>query len=54
MVYKFSPLINVGQMHIVSEENIKHVDLSLKEFTDVITKIGFESNKIHERKNPKK
>ena len=47
----FSPLINVGQMHIVSEENIKRVDLSLKEFTDVITKIGFESNKIYKKNN---
>jgi uncharacterized membrane protein len=47
----FSPLINIGQMHIVSEENIKQVDLSLKEFTDVVTKLGFESNKIHKKHN---
>lgn len=47
----FSPLINVGQMHIVSEANVKQVDLSLKEFTDVITKIGFESNKIYKKNN---
>ena len=45
----FSPLINIGQMHIVSEENIKRLDLSLKEFTDIITKIGFESGKVYNK-----
>ena len=52
----FSPLINIGQMHIVSEKNIKHVDLSLKDFADIITKLGFESNKIQKKiiKTPEK
>jgi uncharacterized membrane protein len=45
----YSPLINIGQMHIVSEEHIKRLDLSLKEFTDVITKLGFESDKIYKK-----
>ena len=46
----FSPLINIGQVHIVPEENIKRLDLSLKDFADILTKIGFESDKIQKRK----
>lgn len=45
----FSPLISIGQMHIVSEQSIERLDMSLKDFTDVITKIGFESAKIQEK-----
>jgi len=45
----FSPLINIGQVHIVPEENIKRLDLSLKDFADILTKIGFESDKIQKR-----
>ena len=46
----FSPVINIGQVHIVAKENISKVDMTVKEFTDIITKIGFESNKIHKKK----
>lgn len=46
----FSPVINIGQVHIVAKENISKVDMSVKDFTDIITKIGFESNKIFKKK----
>ena len=46
----FAPLMNVGQIHIVDEKNIKRSDLTLKEFTDIITQIGFESEKIFRKK----
>lgn len=45
----FSPLINLGQVHIVPEENLKRLDLSLKDFTDILTKMGFEADKIHKK-----
>lgn len=45
----FSPLINIGQVHIVPEENIKRLDLSLKDFTDILTKMGFEADKIQKK-----
>jgi len=47
----FAPLMNVGQIHIVDEKNIKRSDLTLKEFTDIITQIGFESEKIFKKKH---
>jgi uncharacterized membrane protein len=46
----FSPLINIGQVHIVTKENLKRLDLSLKDFTDIITKMGFESDRIQKKK----
>lgn len=47
----FSPLINIGQIHVVEKKNVKVLDLSLKDFTDIITKIGFESGKIQKKYN---
>jgi len=46
----FAPLMNVGQIHIVDDENIKRSGLTLKECTDIITQIGFESDKIYKKK----
>jgi uncharacterized membrane protein len=43
----FAPLINIGQIHIVAKENIKVLDLSLKDASEIITKIGFEANKVY-------
>ena len=43
----FAPLINIGQVHIVAKDNINILDISLKDFTDIITKVGFESNKVY-------
>ena len=45
----FAPVINVGQVYIVSEENITRLEMSLKDFTDIITKVGFESNKVYRK-----
>jgi len=42
----FAPLMNIGQIHIVAKENIKILEISFTEVTEIITKIGFESNKI--------
>ncbi len=42
----FAPVINVGQVYIVSEENVTRLEMSLKDFTDIITKVGFQSNKV--------
>ena len=42
----FAPLMNIGQIHIVAKENIKILDISFMELTDIISKIGFEANKV--------
>ena len=31
------------------QENLKRLDLSLKDFTDIITKMGFEADKIQKK-----
>ena len=43
----FAPLINVGQVHIVNPEDIKVLEMTLKEATDIMTKIGFEADKVY-------
>jgi len=43
----FSPIVNIGQIHIVSKENVKVLDISIKDFMEIISKIGFETNKIY-------
>jgi len=46
----FAPIVNIGQVYIVSKENVKTLDISLKDFMDIISKIGFEANKIYAKK----
>jgi uncharacterized membrane protein len=46
----FAPVINIGQVHVVANENVKILDISLRDATDIITKIGFESNKVYKEK----
>lgn len=46
----FSPIINIGQLHIVAKENVKVLDISLKQATEMITKIGFEAGKVYKVK----
>ncbi len=48
--FPFAPLMNIGQIHIVAKENIKILDISFTELADVISKIGFESNKVYHKK----
>ncbi len=43
----FSPIINIGQVYIVLQENVKKLDMSIKDATDIITQIGFEANKVY-------
>lgn len=45
----FAPVINIGQVHIVAKENVKILDISVKEATDIITRIGFDSSKEFKR-----
>ncbi len=45
----FSPILSVGQVHIVVKENIKILDISFKDATDIITRIGFETNKVFKK-----
>jgi uncharacterized membrane protein len=45
----FGPLVNIGQTHIVDKENVKVLDMSLKDATDIITKIGFKAHDIYKK-----
>jgi len=45
-----APIVNIGQLHIVPKENVKTLDLSLKDAADIISNIGFDSKKILEKK----
>jgi uncharacterized membrane protein len=45
----FSPVVNVGHVYFVSKENLKILDIKLKDFMEIISKIGFESNKIYRK-----
>lgn len=45
--FPFAPIINVGQINIVEKENVKILDMSLKDATDIITQIGFDSSKVY-------
>ena len=48
MVYiPFAPLLNIGQVHIIMEENAKVLDISVKDATDIVTSIGFEANNYY-------
>jgi len=46
----FAPIVNIGQIYLVSRENVKELDIKLKDFMDIISKIGFEANKIYDPK----
>jgi uncharacterized membrane protein len=45
----FGPLVHFGQAHIVDKENVKVLDMSLKDATDIITKIGFKAHDIYKK-----
>jgi len=46
----FAPVINMGHVHIVAKENVKFLDISVKDATDIITRIGFDANKDYKAK----
>ncbi len=43
----FAPVINFGQVHIVAKENVNVSKLSIKDATDIITRIGFEASEVY-------
>lgn len=45
--FPFAPIINIGQVNIVEKENVKILDMSLKDATDIFTQIGFETNNVY-------
>jgi uncharacterized membrane protein len=45
----FSPLLNIGQMYLVTDDCVKITDISLKDFSDIIGKAGFESDKLYKK-----
>jgi uncharacterized membrane protein len=47
----FSPIVNVGHVYLVSRENVIILDIKLKDFMDIISKIGFESSKIYKKES---
>ena len=42
----FGPIFNIGQVYFVDKKNVKTLDITLKEFMDVISKIGFEAKDV--------
>jgi len=42
--FPFAPIINIGQVNIVPKEKVEILDMSLKDATDIITQIGFDSS----------
>ena len=45
-----SPIINIGQVHIVAKENVEKSNISFKAATDIITRIGFGANDLYNEK----
>lgn len=43
----FGPIINIGQVYIVPKEKVKVLNIPLKGFMDIISKIGFEANNVY-------
>lgn len=48
-----SPLINVGQVYIVTNDNITILNSSVKTTLDSLSKIGFDGKKIYEENRKK-
>jgi len=42
----YAPLMTIGQVQIVSKKNVKVLDISFKDFSEIISKIGFEANNV--------
>jgi uncharacterized membrane protein len=45
--FPYAPIINIGQVNIVPKENVEKLEMSLKDAMDIITQIGFDSNKVY-------
>ena len=46
----FAPVLNLGQLLIVAKENIKIIDVPIKDVTEIILRVGFEADKIYQDK----
>ena len=51
--FPFSPLMNVGQLHFLPQENLKVLDVSVKDAIDVFGKIGLNANIIYKKTQAK-
>jgi uncharacterized membrane protein len=45
-----SPIANIGQLHLVSDDNVKITDLPVTDAMDTITRMGFEAHKSFKKK----
>lgn len=43
----YAPFINIGQVHIIPKENVKKLDISLKDVAEIISQFGFEADKVY-------
>lgn len=46
----FSPLLNVGQLHIVPKDKVEVLDIPFASVADIITRLGFEGGKEYKKK----
>lgn len=42
----YAPIMTIGQVHIVSKENVKVLDILFRDLADIISRVGFEANKV--------
>ena len=42
----YAPIMTIGQVHIVNKENVKVLDISFRDLADIISRVGFEANKV--------
>jgi uncharacterized membrane protein len=45
----FAPFINIGQVHIIAKEKMKKLDISLKDANEIISRFGFEADKVYKK-----
>jgi len=43
----FAPFITFGQVQIIAKENVKNLSMTFKDLAYIITRIGFEANKVY-------
>jgi len=43
----FAPVITFDQVQIIAKENVKILSMSFKDAAEIITRIGFEANKVY-------
>jgi uncharacterized membrane protein len=48
-----APILNIGQVYIIPKEDIKVIDISLKDASDIITQIGFDAKSVYKTDSDK-